>query len=101
MPSARLILDSEVSRARKFIASQLACKGCNASLQVPRSVVRCYMSRDGDENGTQDAYCMGHYIRSEDGKYWYFERDEAVDLSGGNFDLVDGSDTCAACHDYV
>lgn len=75
----------------------LVCPHCDASLEKPSSVVRCYFCRD---EGCDDAYSEGHYHRGANGNY-YFERDDHCDLSQGNFDLADDSDSCAACHEQV
>ena len=65
------------------------CPHCKADLTKPESVVRTYVSKS-DEHG--DAYGHGHYDAEG-----CFEPDRAAHLGGGNYDLLDDSDHCAAC----
>jgi len=62
---------------------------CNADLCQPKSVLRKYISKDGDP----DMFGYGHY--NNDG---YYDPDTKTDLSNGRYDLLDGSDTCRACN---
>lgn len=64
------------------------CTACNADLTLPHSVSRQYVSKDDDE----PVYAEGHY--ATDG---HFESDEFAGFDGGNFDLLDDSDSCVAC----
>lgn len=68
------------------------CKGCGSDLGDTNAVKRQYINKD-DEDGS--AYALGHYENDE------FESDSKPDLSGGRFDLCDGSDTCMNCGEVV
>lgn len=64
------------------------CEVCNADLTLYDSVQREYV----DKSGGESVHGLGMYM--PDGT---FEPTSKVDLSEGQFDLLDDSDRCAAC----
>jgi len=68
------------------------CRGCGADLSEKDTVRREYINKDDGAS----AFNLGHY--EPDGTY---EPDHFTDLSGGRYDLCDGSDTCIYCDEVV
>lgn len=79
---------AEIEPYMSFDVENMNVCDCGQHLSDNCSVVRSYTNKD---NGP-DKTCMGHYDDNGD-----FEPDERVDLSGGRYDLVDGSDKCYNC----
>lgn len=69
------------------------CNHCQADLTVEDSVVRVYINKDGNNSGSDDISCLGHYDGDD------FEPDESISLSDGRFDCGDDSDKCASCNE--
>lgn len=74
------------------------CQHCGADLTVTDSVTREYVNKDpdGPEDGSDSVFATGHY--DQDGA---FESDRFDGFGGGNFDLLDDSDTCSACDEQL
>lgn len=68
------------------------CSDCGKDLTVPNSVEREYISKDEGPS----MFGKGHY--DSNGNY---DPDNSTDLSGGRYDLIDGSDTCINCGEVV
>lgn len=64
------------------------CQDCGANLTKEDAVNRRYTNKDEGNDRSVD----GHYTSEG-----VFENDHSCDLSGGRFDLLDGSDTCNSC----
>jgi hypothetical protein len=71
-----------------IMPEKLTCKKCGADLSQKDSVLREYINKGDAPSKT----ASGHY--DSEG---YFDPDAHIDLSDGQYDLVDGSDTCVSC----
>lgn len=73
-------------------ANERKCPSCGTDLTVRSSTLREYINEDDGPS----IFGEGHYDNNG-----YYEPDSNTDLSGGRYDLCDGSDTCAACGTVV
>ena len=68
------------------------CTVCNSDLSKEKSITRVYIDKDSGP----DMYSYGHYDSNGD-----YEPDTNTDLSGGRYDLADGSDSCVECGNVI
>jgi len=68
------------------------CTNCGADLSKEKSVTREYINKDGGDS----VFGSGHY-----GSKDIYVPDVETNLSGGRYDLHDGSDSCSNCDAVV